>query len=662
MAARKRDRRKKDAAGAAERGEPPVQPVRRETARRASRRVEIAVAAAVVLATLATYAPLLTCEFTTWDDAHWLRENRDLIRPTAANIGAYWRNVFSGLYVPVSFTVWGGVARLSHAFHAQRGGALDPRFFHGANLLFHALAVLAALAILRHVFGDPWAASAGALVFALHPVQVESVGWACGLKDVLCGLFMLVAGWQFLRVYRLLAAPDGAARGRPLAFGAACLAGTAAYGLALLSKPSAVVTPLFALALLVFSLCRTGDSGLRGLVRRLGAGPRRWALVLAAGWLLLAVPVVLYGRKAQYVAPLVKPPLWARPLIAGDAFSFYLFKLVWPARLAFDYGRLPSFVLKQAWLPLTGLLPYVLAGLLLLTPRRTGWLLAAMAVFAAALLPVLGFLSFQFQQYSTTADHYLYAAMLGPALAAAWLVARYGRPALAAAPALLLILGVRSFGQTRTWRDSMSLYSHALGVNPRSWVSCNNLGLLYSAQGRRAAAIESHRRAVELKPDYFDAHTNLGALYREQGRVEEALDHFRKALAVNGNDPEARTNLGLVYADQGRLQDALREYDKAIAAEPDHVEAHNNRGVALYTLGRIHEAIEAYRFAIARCPLPTPRLAQLHKNLGLAYYQQARYADALREWEQALAIAPQDPSIRNCVKAGREKLAHRRPH
>jgi len=645
-----------------------------------SRLRSVACSALLVIVVLIAFGPLLKCEFTTWDDTLWVAGNPELHHPGLAALGRFWRDPFAGLYVPVTFTVWTGLARLSFWVAPNRDG-LHPGVFHAANVAVHALCVLVVFALLRRVFGEsrkaeesnsrtvgkskskggarshrPTVPSShslmvpsllGALLFALHPVQVESVGWVCGLKDLLGGLFCLLAVHQFLGFAGSL--------GRDVPVSRVIRAGllaNLAYGLALLSKPSTVVTPLLALAVLMFAVSVRSD-----------ARPRRrqWYAVagLLAGWLLLAVPIVYYGRKFQHLGPVFRPPLPIRPLLAGDAVSFYVYRLFWPARLAFDYGRLPKFVLAQSWRWLTGPLPYVAVVGLWLARRRAGWLFWAAGVFGVALLPVLGFLPFQFQQYSTTADHYLYVAMLGPALIVVWLIDRYGRRAVLLGAVLLVVLGIRTMLQTRVWHDSETLYEHALRVNPRSWVSHNNLGLLRKEAGRRDGALRHHKTAVALKPYYVEAHTNLGVLYREAGDNEAARRAFERALEIQPKDANALTNLGLIHADRGDNAAALACYELALKGEPDHVEARVNRGNVFYAQGDMAAAGREYERALSRIATHGPRRAQVLKNLGLVHYSQARYDAALRLWEEALAIMPDDGSIRKCVRAGQAKIRAR---
>lgn len=439
----------------------------------------------LVLATLAAYWPVLGHAFISYDDHYFISRNPAMNPPTGASLRAWWTEPQFELYVPLTFTAWGGLSLLARTPPDAAGVALDARVFHAANLLAHVVAVLLAYRLLRLLTRAPWPAAAGALLFALHPVQVQAVAWVSQLKDLLCGALSLAAlGWY-------VSAVDGrargdvsgtAAKGKPPSggldgAGAACASrqddappgnrpsavraipyalGTIALVLATLAKPGAVVVPLMALVV---------D---RVLLRRPYAAIAR----AVAPWFVLVVPCVLWTRWAQpsrrFAAP-VSP--WVRPFVAADAVAFYLYKLVWPAWLGVDYKRTPRYAERHNYLYFTWLVP-VAAGLAVLRLRQLGRLpagvLAGALVFVAGLLPVLGFVRFNSQAYSTVADHYLYLPMTGVALCVASALAtdwcreaRRRWRVVIACGLILTALGVRTWFQTWHWRDDASFLPHA---------------------------------------------------------------------------------------------------------------------------------------------------------------------------------------------------------
>jgi protein O-mannosyl-transferase len=397
-------------------------------------------------------------------------------------------------------------------------------------------------------------------------VQVEPVCWVTGLKDVLGGLLMLTAVWTFL-LFREAQNEDRSQRRIAVVYALA----SGVYVLSLLAKPAAVAVPLIAAALDHWALRR----------------PLRSTAALLGPWLALALPLVFVTHGAQPVSSAVITPLWSRPLIAGDALAFYVWKLALPLDLAFDYGRTPRYVLAHAWGYLTWVAPAALLAGAWLHRRKRPLLLAAAGVFVAALLPVSGLVPFSFQRFSTTTDRYLYVALLGPALALAWLLDRLGTfRAMAVCGVLLALLGAVSSLQTLYWKTDVSLCRHAVRVNPRSTV----------------------------------AHGNLGKVLLGQDRIEEALVPLQTDVRLVPDDPERHYNLGIALARLGRPDEAIREYREAIRLMPDHVSAYNNLGVLFLRAGRYTQASAQFREVLRRDPSQPIARA----NLDLAVRRMAR--------------------------------------
>jgi tetratricopeptide (TPR) repeat protein len=538
-------------------------------------------------------------EFELWDDGLHVFENPYFQSLTFNNILAFWREPYAELYIPLTYTLWALVAAASwgRTANSTAGAPLDPRFFHTLNLLVHLLTVLVVWRIVRRLLNHTmpegqrtatrpaltrveWAACGGALLFAVHPLQVEAVAWVTGFKDVLCGFLSCVAIWQYLRYASggVEAAPSGKSSRLKVqrSLGHYWLA-TGVFVLALLAKPTAVVVPAVAWVLDVWGWPQTWRH-------------RRPALL---AWLGLAVLWGLFtSLKVQPPASgAFLPPLWARPLIAGDTVSFYLYKLGVPVWLGPDYGRSPEWLLAQSWWWLTGLVPWGLAGWLWYKRTWVPWLAAAAGVLVAGLLPVLGLVPFAFQAYSTVADRYMYIAMLGPALALAWGLTQVRRRWLAVGCVVVLgALGIGSMWQTRYWHDSVSLFEHALTVNPRSSVAHNTLGMVQAAQNRLAEATHYYTEALRLWPRNTQAYNNLGNALSRQGKTQEAIEQYTEALRFKPNSAQAHNNLGAVLADQGRVAEAISHYTAALRLQPRYVNAHLNLGVILAKQGRFAEA------------------------------------------------------------------------
>ena len=557
----------------------------------------------LVGATLVVFWPVCGHEFVVWDDQLNVYENPYLDPVTPSNILHFWKEPYENLYIPLTYSIWAGVAYFAQRPTAERAEPrLDPGIFHATNLLFHLLSVLVVFAILKMVVGNDWAACGGAMLFALHPMQVEPVSWITGMKDVLCGLLSLVAVWQYLKyVGYTVEGYESRSRNH-------CVFATIAFVLSLFAKPAAVVVPVVVWLLADF---RLKEENFRPKFRNL-------YLPLVV-WVVIDVPFIVVTKFAQETSMGFVAPLWARPLVAGDAVSFYLYKLFVPLRLGIDYGRSPEYVLPHSWLLFTGLAPYGLGGLLWLFRNRVQWLLAATAVFIASLLPALGLMPFGFQQYSTVADRYLYLAMLGPAMALTCLLSHRprwidGRVLIGICVLILGVLGIRSSSQMQHWQKNITLFAHALQVNPDSSASHNNYGSALSGQGKIAEAIAHFRKALRIKPNNAKAHNNLGIALAGQHSVQEAIAHFRKALRIKPDFADAHYNLGIALLKHGKIEEAIAHYRQGLRVKPDDLEAHNNLGNALLEHGKIEEAISHYREVLRI----QPDNAQARHNLGVA--------------------------------------------
>jgi tetratricopeptide (TPR) repeat protein len=527
---------------------------------------------ALILIVGAVFATVVTHDFLVWDDDVFLFRNPLLQPPSWAHLAQVWREPYAHLYAPVTYSAW-ILLGMAASVNVRGQAVLTPAVFHAASVLVHILSALAVFALLRLLLGREGngavarAAFIGALVFALHPLQVEAVAWASELKDLLSGLFGLVALVLYL-------APEPAHRGAMRARGL-YIAATVAFILALLSKPNVAVLPLLA-GLLDWYLQR----------RTL-----RQSLTLLLPWVALAGLLAVLTRHAQPPsAELYVPPL-LRPLIMGDALAFYLGKLVWPLRLAADYGRTPQWVLAQPATRFIWLLPAAALVLTWLARRRWPALTVGVWLFCLAPLASLGVVAFDFQQYSTVADHYIYLGLLGPALLAAWLAHRGPRLGTAAGAALVLgALAALTLLQLMIWSNSTAFWQHTLVVNPRSLVAHNNLAAGYM-MGQRPDLAEEHLvAAVALKPDDADALINLGMARLQQRRFQEAIEPLKQGLQSRPGDSKAILLLGMSLVEAGRPEEALPYLLQTLESNPEDPNTRFTLARALLKLGRQAEA------------------------------------------------------------------------
>jgi Tfp pilus assembly protein PilF len=572
----------------------------------------------LVLVTFAAYQPVWRAGFI-WDDNDHLTANPAVAASNGLRM--IWSSLAVSRYYPLTLT----------SFWIQRRlWGLNPLPYHLVNVALHATNGILIFFLLRRLRAR--AAWLAATLWALHPVNVESVAWITELKNTQSGLFFFLSVWCFLR------SEAGAARRRW--YGLALLCGLAA----LLSKPSTVVLPL---ALL---LCVWWE---RGSWRRADILRIAPFFILALGMSALTV-VEQRGHIQKAGTAEWNLGMAERLVMAGKAVWFYASKSLWPARLTFVYPRwkLDAGSVSD-WLPLAGL---VVGGALLWLWRRQSWARAGWfgcGFFVLSLLPVLGFFDVFYFRYSYVADHFQYLACIGlislavsTGTAICERAGQRGRDwGMLAAAIVMLTLGLSTWGQARIYQDSETLWGDTLAKNPQCWMAHNNLGTVFLREGKVSGAIAHFDQALEIKPDDAEAHTNLGIALYQTGKREEAMEHFQQALRINPNKAEAHGNLGIALAQTGKIEEAIAHYERALRIKPDIVEVYSNLGNALARVGRLPEAIVQYEQALRI----KPDIAEVHYNLGNALARVGRVPEAIVQYEQALRIRPDFTLAQNAL-------------
>jgi len=373
-------------------------------------------------------------EFVGVDNALHVYDNPYFNDPTGVRILPFWTAPYWNLYIPLTYTAWGAQFRL--ASYRGEDGILkvDPSFFHWTNLFLHILNSLLVFLLLWKFVRNSFSAWVGALFFSLHPLQVESVAWISSFKGTFAAFFSLLAILGYIQNHKKWA--------------------FLAFFLALLSKPVAVtLIPMF----WVFDRLQNREESIGRFIYRF-----RY-------WILTTIPFILYTKWRQWELPSsISIPWHLRPFIAADSFTFYLGKLLFPFYLTYNYHRSVDGLLKNGWLPYVAFIP-ILTGYLLWKKRETriGW--TAALLFIANLLPVLSFMSFDFQEQSTVADRFTYLSLIGPALAIAWgLRSRPKTWAAFTAVFITLGYGYLSFQQAKIWRSEITLQYQQTKVAPNS--------------------------------------------------------------------------------------------------------------------------------------------------------------------------------------------------
>ena len=567
----------------------------------------------LILAVILVYQPVWFAGFV-WDDDSAVTKNPCIVGPFG--LKEIWTTRAGQFFPLVLTTFW--------VEHALWG--LAPLPYHLVNVLQQAICAVLLWRVLRSLqVPGAWL---GAALWALHPVQVESVAWISEMKNTQSCVFYLLTILFFVRWLKArdLDGRTGAGwdYGLTLLFAA----------LAMASKSSTVVLPV------VLCLCAWWMEGKwhwRNLVR---VFPVFFMSVVATA---LSMWSYIAGK------PAIGDPQWARSwpqrvAASGDVIWFYLGKLVWPHPLITIYARWK--IDADQWfsyLPLLG----VIVVLFILWLKRETWLrpaFFAFAYFLVVLSPFLGLIDQAFWRLSFVEDHLQYLACMGPlALAGAGMVKLVNfiiqnKPWLQSTlgAGLLLILGGMSWQRAWAYESEETLWTDALAKNPDCWIGYNNLGAAFIQEGRLDDAIVQYHKALTINPNYDDASFGLGVALSQMGRMDAAMVQYHKALKINPNSVEAYINLGTALQQKGRLDEAIAQDQNALKINPNSTEAHNNLGDFLLQKGRLDEAIIQFQKALEI----NPNIIEAHDNLGAILLKKGRVDEAMTEFQKALEINP----------------------
>jgi len=560
-----------------------------------------------------------------WDDRGFIMDN-PLIR-RADGLWRFWFSTKPVDYYPVTSTMWWIEWRLW-------GG--NPMGYHVVNVLLHALgAVLLWRLLARLKVPGAWLAAA---IFAVHPVNVESVAWIAERKNVLAMLFYLASLSCFVRS-RSSAVSAGASSSSSVWPSSGFSSwrwyglGLVAFLLALLSKTVVAPMPFVLLGLVWWQ---------RGKVKAVDV-----LYVLPFFALAVAIGSISFWFQSHRAigADIVRTDgFCARLAGAGWAIWFYAYKALLPFGLRSIYPRW-QIDGGEWWSYLPGLL---VAGVFVACWRtRRTWgkgPLWGFFYFVVMLSPVLGFLNIGFMKFSLVADHWQYFAIIGPiALFAAAIAKGYQRlgpnprhALVAVVGAMLVGLAVLTSRQSELYRDSGTFWQAVLATDADSWEAHNNLGGFLVEQGESDEALAHFKRAVEIRPGYAKAQYNFGAALREKGQVDEAIVHLQIAVDIQPNYVDAHNSLARALGQKREWDGAMEHLERSLVIDPDQAEAHNNLANVLWQKGRLRQAAAEYEMALAL----HPDYAVAHFNLGDVLREAGETREAIAHYRSALEIRP----------------------
>jgi tetratricopeptide (TPR) repeat protein len=519
-------------------------------------------------AVIIAYQPVWHAGFI-WDDDTFLFNN-PLIRQFNG-LYQFWFTTKAPDFFPLtSTTLW----------LEWRLWGMNPLGYHIVNVLLHALSTVLIWRVLAHLrIPGAWLAAA---LFAVHPVNVESVAWITERKNTLAMLFYVTSLLFYLRF-------EDTDRWRwyGMALGS--------FVLALLSKTAVVPLPIVLLGLAWWQRDRVSSRDVKLTLPFFGVA------------LLLGLITVWFQSHNVIGSEIVRTDsLWSRLAGAGWAVWFYLYKALLPVNLIFVYPK---------WqIDATKLLSYV-PGLLVLAWAavflrfRKGWgkaWLFGLGYFVVMLLPVLGFRDIYFMRYSLVADHWQYFSIMGPiglvAAGITWASDRLKQRNVFLVPAcsliLLLVLGVLTWRQTCNYSDIETLWNMTIKKNPACWMCYNNRGNIYKDRGNYTQAIEDYDKAIKIKPDFAEAYNNRGVSYNFLGNYNQAIGDFSRAMEIKPRYAGIYyMNRGIAYNGLGNYNQAIDDFGRAIEIKPDFAEAYRKRSIVYFTLCKNYEAVNDLKTA-----------------------------------------------------------------
>lgn len=587
---------------------------------------------ALVLALLVVYAQVGTHEFITYDDPLYVFENHH-IRSGLTLKNMTW--AFSTMFI----SNWHPLTWLSHMLDVQIFG-LAPAGHHLMNLALHVVNTVMLFLLFQRITGTLLRSAMVAALFALHPLHVESVAWVSERKDVLSTLFWMLSLYfysHYTEQHKIMP----------------YLLSLASYTLGLMAKPMLVTLPLVMLLLDYWPLSRTrithqqqhfntpSDTLQRILLEKLPF------LMLAAA----SSAMTLQAQKDS-ISSLTATSMPDRTANALVSSCQYLIKMLWPNDLAVFYPFRESLPL---WQP--ALATAVLATITIwvfVKKRSHPYLVTGWAWYLITLVPVIGIVQVGLQ---SMADRYTYIPLTGVFIMLVWgiadISARFPRrnTLLATLTIILLIAtSLATWRQVSYWKNSTTLFNHALESTQDNFMAHYNLGIVLEKSGDFEGALKHFDSVVSIAPWYADSYAHRGSYFARQGQFDQAAENYMKAIDLNPNLATPYINLAIILASNNRFDEAIEGLEKALSINPDSAEAHYNLGLAQHELKKYNTAMEHYYKALEI----NPSLVECHNNLGIALAELGRIDEALVQFDEALKLEPGNLEIKgNLERASR---------
>ena len=526
---------------------------------------------ALLISTLLVFWQVRNFDFTNYDDDLYVYENSHVLNGLTTD-------AISWAFTTSQASNWHPLTWFSLMLDCQLLGP-NPGRIHLINLLLHIANTLLLFAVLKKMTGSLWPSAFVAAAFALHPMHVESVAWITERKDVLSTLFWILT---IAAYYRYIKRP-GIAR---------YLLTLLVFALGLMIKPMLVTLPFVFLLLDYWPLNRIGRFN--------------WKIIYSLVW--EKIPFFALAAVSSIITFLVQRTSGA--MVGINTLSFnkrvanvflsyvqYISKMFWPSNLAVSYpfnaGSIPF---GQA--AICALLLLVISFFVVRLGRSQKYLPMGWFWFVITFIPVIGIVQVGGQAY---ADRYTYIPYIGLFIMLAWGLPQF----LSKLPQRKIILGVSmvivlttlgicAHRQVSYWKNSLTLFSHALAVTQNNCLAYNNIGLAYNDIGRTAEAIDAYKQAIKIKPNYESAYNNLGVVYGNLGRGIDSIDAYKQAIKFKPDYAMAYYNLGLACGNLHRWSEAMDALKQAVKIKPDLAEGYYNLGYVYLVTGDKKSALAEY--------------------------------------------------------------------
>ena len=570
----------------------------------------------LVLLILVVYCQVKNCDFVDYDDQLYIIEN-NYVQDGLTYKGIVW--AFTTFHVGN----WHPLTWLSHMLDCELY-ELNPMGHHWTNVLFHIANTILLFFIFQKMTGAVWKSALVAALFALHPLHVESVAWVSERKDVLSTFFGMLTilayiGYvkkrnlfRYLLIFMLLS-------------------------LGLMAKPMLVTLPFVLLLLDFWPLERLKYYSS-------GQPSKLFSLIWEKVPLFIPVTIssvltILAQKDVGALYTFEALPITTRIANAFISYAGYIIKTVWPQNLAVFYphqfGELSLWYVFLAALAIATISFFSIRWFRKYPYITVGWFW-----YVGTLVPVIGLIQVGAQ---SMADRYTYIPLIGLFIIVAWGISDllkkwHSNKIVLAVFAIILIsaFSTQSYFQIKHWKNSTSLFEHAVKVTNHNWLAYNNIGIHLSNAGKYEDAIYYYKEALKIKPNHAEALFNLGTALYDTGKTDEAILYLNKALIVNPNHVYAHNNLANILCLKGKLEEAILHYKEAIRSNPEYPDAYSNLANLLSFQGKFNEAVFYFNKALEI----NPRRADAHYNFGILLINQHKLKEAVVHFAEAIKINP----------------------